>query len=138
MEQNKEVRSKVMRAIRSRGNLSTEWRLRASLVSKGIKGWHLNDETLPGTPDIVFEDEKLAIFLDGCFWHGCPKCYRRPKSSQKYWDEKLQKNIKRDIRVRAKLRRMGWHVYKFWEHSLEEPGKVADRILSIRKKINKE
>ena len=132
----KEARTRIMRAVKSKGNRTTEMRLRASLVSKGVSGWHLNDSSLPGTPDFVFKEERLAVFLDGCFWHGCPKCYRRPKSSQKYWDEKLQSNIKRDKRVRSKLRSMGWHVYRFWEHSLENPSIVSDKIISLLEKLN--
>lgn len=134
----KETRSKVMAAVRSSGNCSTEARLREILTQAEIVGWREQAKDLSGVPDFVFDQEKVVIFVDGCFWHGCPHCYRRPSSSQKYWDEKVQTNMKRDKRVRAKLRRQGWSVLRVWEHSLTEPDKVVRRIkakLAKRKEI---
>lgn len=113
-----ETRSTIMRAVKSRGARSTERRLRAVLVAKGIKGWRMHVGDLPGKPDFVFDAEHLAIFVDGCFWHGCPKCYRRPHSSQDYWDAKVRGNMQRDRRYRVRLRRMGWRVLRFWEHEI--------------------
>ena len=80
----------------------------------------MNDKGVFGTPDFAFEEKKIAIFLDGCFWHGCPKCYRRPKSSQKYWDAKVKRNIKHDNEVNRKLRKSGWAVVRIWEHVLKK------------------
>jgi len=124
----KEGRSRIMAAIRSSGNRTTEKRLRFALVSVGISGWHVQDHTLPGTPDFVFPQEKLAIFVHGCFWHGCPFGYRKPRTSRKYWDNKLNGNIARDKRVSGQLRRKGWAVLVVWEHSLTEPKRVVMRI----------
>lgn len=131
------TRSKVMASVRSSGNDSTEKRLRSTLTKAKIKGWRTQAKDLPGSPDFVFDTERLAIFVDGCFWHGCRRCYRRPSSSRKYWDEKVRRNMARDKRVAAKLRRSGWSVIRVWEHSLSEPEKVVARIkgkLAVRPK----
>lgn len=68
------IRSKIMAAIKGRNNKSTELRLRMILVSLGISGWKMQKQGMPGRPDFYFESRKLIIFVDGCFWHGCPKC----------------------------------------------------------------
>lgn len=93
-----------------------------------IRGWRVQARDLPGIPDFVFERKQLVVFVDGCFWHGCPRCYRRPHSSRKYWDEKVRLNTVRDKRVRARLRRNGWSVLRVWEHELDKSEKVVDRI----------
>ena len=120
-------RKKNMSRIRSRGNRSTERRLRSSLVGAGVAGFKLHDPSLPGKPDFSFSYEKVAVFVDGCFWHGCPTCYVRPKSSQDYWDEKLTKNKARDIKADSKLREMGWTSVRIWEHTMKNPpqGRIA-------------
>ncbi|MCX5796789.1 MAG: very short patch repair endonuclease [Elusimicrobia bacterium] len=129
----KAQRSVVMEKIRSDGNRSTEWRLRAVLIRLGIKGWRVRDKNLPGTPDFVFPARKLAVFVDGCFWHGCPKCYRRPKSSRKYWDSKALLNRSRDERNARALRRIGWSVRRVWEHQLsEKPSSLVVSLTAIR------
>ena len=87
---------------------------------------------LPGVPDFAFDSNRLAIFIDGCFWHGCPRCYRRPSSSQTYWDSKVRRNIKRDTRVARLLRSQGWSVIRIWEHALSQPDKVLKRIRKFR------
>src|SRR5262245_35438514 len=112
------VRSATMRAVKSQGVKSTERRLRAAMVSRRLKGWRMYASELPGKPDFVFLKERLAVFVDGCFWHGCPKCYRRPHSNQKYWDGKVTYNIERDRRNRARLKRDGWRVIRIWEHDV--------------------
>lgn len=113
-----DVRSRIMRAVKSKGSRTTERRLRALLVRHGFRGWRMHAADLPGKPDFVFSELKLAIFVDGCFWHGCPKHYRRPNSSQEYWDAKVQRNMKRDAANRAALRSSGWRVLRLWEHEL--------------------
>lgn len=82
---------------------------------------------LPGRPDIVFEKRKTAIFIDGCFWHGCKRCYRRPKSNQRYWDAKIANNRRRDRRQGKQLKAMGWACVRFWEHEVNAdlPGCMA-------------
>lgn len=124
----RETRSRVMASVRSRGNRSTEKRLRYALMRAKIRGWRVQARDVPGVPDFIFEKKQLAVFVDGCFWHGCPRCYRRPHSSRKYWDEKVRRNRTRDRRINAKLPRDGWAVLRFWEHSLSNIEKVVSKI----------
>lgn len=126
----KEVRSKTMAAVRSSGNRSTERRLRSSLAGAGITGWKLQARNLRGRPDFVFFNTKVALFVDGCFWHGCPRCYRRPGSSQDYWDKKVLRNMARDKATRQELRRLGWLPIRIWEHSLRSLPTVRRIILA--------
>jgi len=81
-----------------------------------------------GHPDFVFRRERVAVFVDGCFWHGCPKCYRRPKSNRKFWDAKAARNRARDAEVTRALRRAGWTVVRIWEHALRHPGRIVWRL----------
>ena len=128
-----ETRSRVMARVRSRGNRSTEWRLRAALVQAGIRGWTLDPSGLPGKPDFVFHENSLASFVDGCFWHGCPKCFRRPSSNTVYWDAKIGKNRARDSLMNRKLRSAGWKVLRIPEHQLAD---LASVIRKIRFKLD--
>lgn len=125
----KEKRSILMSRIRSKGNRSTEKRLRSALMRAKIKGWRMHAMDLPGHPDFVFDSPKLIVFADGCFWHGCPKCYRRPNSAQQYWDEKVRLNKKRDRTARNRLRKRGWSVIKVWEHELHT-GCATKRVIA--------
>jgi DNA mismatch endonuclease (patch repair protein) len=108
-----------MSLIRGKGNKETEQMLLALLRRDKITGWrrHL---PLPGKPDFAFTMQKVAIFVDGCFWHGCPKCYTRPKSNRAFWDKKREDNMARDRRVNRQLRRQGWRVFRIWQHSLQK------------------
>jgi DNA mismatch endonuclease (patch repair protein) len=108
-------RSQVMAAIRSSGNRTTELALASAFRRLGVKGWrrHAN---LPGKPDFVFREARLAVFVDGCFWHGCPKHGHQPLSNQSYWLKKLKKNKKRDRNTDDDLQKIGWKVLRFWEH----------------------
>ncbi len=108
------------------------------LARAGLNGWQLLPGRIVGKPDFVFPKSKLAVFVDGCFWYGCPKCYRRPLSNRKYWDTKILRNKKRDKRQRAKLRREGWDVLTIWEHELTESNAVVARITkAIRSNASK-
>ncbi|MCC6365400.1 MAG: very short patch repair endonuclease [Bryobacterales bacterium] len=122
-----EIRSTVMARVKSQRNRSTEWRLRSALVRAGICGWTLHSD-LPGKPDFIFETERLIIFVDGCFWHGCPKCKRMPSSNTDYWSVKIARNRKRDRVTTALLRRDGWTVLRFWEHQLINMEPILGRI----------
>lgn len=128
----KAVRSKTMSAIRKRGNRSTEWKLRSALVRAGISGWVMHNSSVLGCPDFWFEKERLAVFVDGCFWHGCENCCRLPAQNAKYWHPKIAGNIARDRSQSARLRRMGIKVLRMWEHSLADPSQIAQltRIIS--------
>lgn len=131
-----EVRSAIMASVRSYGNKSTEWKVRARLVAFGVTRWKMHDKTLPGSPDFVFPKRKLAVFIDGCFWHGCPKCYRRPKSSRAYWDLKIKRNKTRDQSNHSRLRTMGWSVIRIWEHELKGSTNLPGRLVKAIKLKN--
>jgi DNA mismatch endonuclease (patch repair protein) len=122
------VRSFVMSRVKSKRNRSTEWRLRGLLVRRGLRGWQVSPEDLRGAPDFVFRAERVVIFTDGCFWHGCPRCKKIPSSNVSYWDSKISRNRRRDRATTAELRRQGWTVLRFWEHDLASLRAVGDRI----------
>ena len=125
----KKKRSEVMAAIRSKGNKATELKLASILRAHGISGWRRH-QPLPGRPDFLFRRERLAVFVDGCFWHGCRWHCRIPQDNRTYWSEKIAANRLRDIRHTQLLRRRGWRVLRVWHHELDRPDKVAARIIS--------
>lgn len=127
----KKKRSAIMASVKSKQNKSTEKKVRAALISKGIKGWKMHEKTLPGKPDFVFPKNRLIVFIDGCFWHGCSECYRRPKTSRAYWDAKVIRNRKRDLKNNIALRRLGWRVVRLWEHELRPFQVIPNRLLRI-------
>ena len=127
------VRSKTMSAIKSKHNKTTEQRLRMVLVANRIKGWKLHQKELPGKPDFYFPRQKLAIFVDGCYWHGCPKCGHIPKTRTKFWKAKIERNKNRDRKVSRDLRKQSVTVLRFWEHQLASE-KGIKKILSLIKK----
>lgn len=93
-----------------------ELALRQALWSRGLR-YRLH-YSLPGTPDLVFVGPKLAVFIDGCFWHGCPEHYRPPQANVAYWQLKLTRNQERDRRVDQQLASEGWKVLRVWEHEI--------------------
>jgi len=117
-----------MSRIRSRGNQTTELAFARLLRKNRITGWrrHL---PLPGRPDFCFPHGKVAIFLDGCFWHACPRCYQRPATNTSFWDRKRADNLARDRRVGRELRDMGFRVIRIYEHELKLPARVIRRVL---------
>lgn len=131
----KENRSALMAKIRSRGNKSTELRLMTILRGHHLSGWRRN-VSLPGRPDFVFRKQRLAVFVDGCFWHGCPIHGHVPKSRLEYWIPKLARNRRRDRQVRATLRDSGWRVYRIWEHELGDPERIAARLSRLLGETN--
>jgi DNA mismatch endonuclease, patch repair protein len=115
---NKAKRSKLMSRIRSHGNAATELRFIRLMKDEGITGWRRHHR-LFGKPDFVFPKLRLAVFVDGCFWHGCPRCYSsNPKSNTAFWKEKFARNKQRDRLVSRALLRTGWRVLRIWEHEL--------------------
>lgn len=120
-------RSRLMARIKSSGNLSTEVRLAQTMRRFGITGWRRGSR-LVGKPDFVFPRSKVAVFVDGDFWHGNPAKYRIPKTNAEYWEKKIQRNIERDKEVTAELVRLGWKVVRFWESNLQDEYAVAARI----------
>jgi DNA mismatch endonuclease (patch repair protein) len=118
-----------MARIRSKANEATELRFIRIARTAGLVGWR-RGYPLPGKPDFVFARHKVVVFVDGCFWHGCPQCYRPPKSNQRYWRRKIIRNRQRDLSVNRLLRAQGWKVIRLWECKLRS----ETRVLSTLKK----
>lgn len=116
-----EKRSSVMSRIRGSGNRETELRLIALLRASNVTGWRRNAKVF-GKPDFIFPKARLAIFVDGCFWHSCPrpKHAPRPKHRAEWWAAKLERNFERDKVVARTLRKEGWKVIRVWECDLSE------------------
>jgi DNA mismatch endonuclease, patch repair protein len=121
-------RSEVMSLVRSTGNKSTELRLIALMRTAGITGWRRRQK-LPGSPDFVFRKRSLAVFVDGCFWHGCPKHATFPATRRAVWRKKFATNMARDRRVNRTLRTAGWRVLRIWEHDLKASSRGLARLL---------
>lgn len=126
-----EKRSLVMGAIRGRGNRSTERTFAAFLRRSGLRGWTLHSKEVAGNPDFYFRRLQLAVFVDGCFWHGCPRCYRAPRQNAAFWALKIGRNRKRDRAVRRALRRQGVRVVRIWEHDVEARTARLARVLKL-------
>jgi DNA mismatch endonuclease (patch repair protein) len=118
-----------MSRVHSRGNRATELRLIALLRVHHITGWR-RGASLPGKPDFIFRAAKLAVFVDGCFWHGCRRHGRMPKTRVAFWKAKLARNTRRDREVGRALREYGWQVLRIWEHELarKDEARLARRI----------
>jgi DNA mismatch endonuclease, patch repair protein len=142
----KSKRSEVMARIRSRGNRATELAFAKLLRAQGFTGWRrhlaIKLQSDPGAkrksgqvrPDFVFKDRRVAVFIDGCFWHGCPLHCTSPDANRDFWGKKLKVNRTRDRLVNRLLRRQRWTVLRLWEHQLTRDrwvsAKVRDYLLS--------
>jgi DNA mismatch endonuclease (patch repair protein) len=120
-----ESRSRNMRAIRSSGNKTTENRLVSLLKQHRVNGWCLHPPDILGNPDLLIQKGPVAVFVDGCFWHGCPKCGHIPKTNKAYWRAKITRNRARDLKIARLLRRSGFHVVRLWECDLRQRPKVC-------------
>jgi DNA mismatch endonuclease (patch repair protein) len=125
-------RSLLMGKIRGKANRSTEGVLGKLLRLGRVVGWR-TQQKLPGRPDFSFRKEKVAIFVDGCFWHGCPQHYRLPQSNVEFWEAKITRNRRRDRRDTRALKARGWRVVRIWEHDLRPARreKTLARILRV-------
>ncbi len=110
-------RSEIMRRVKGK-NTSLEMKVRSALHRRGLR-YRLN-YPLPGKPDLVFVKARLAIFIDSCFWHGCPQHLRMPHSNEQYWHAKIQRNIERDVRINKLYEDMDWRILRVWEHELKQ------------------
>lgn len=120
-----------MSAIRGKRNRSTELRLRMALVHAGIKGWQLHARELPGNPDFFFTKKKVAVFVDGCYWHGCPQCGHIPKTRSFFWEAKIKSNQQRDKRVSMELKKMDILPMRIWEHELKRSDLLQKTLTKI-------
>jgi len=124
----KAQRSRCMSAIRGK-DTKPEILLRKALWHKGYR-YRLKNR-LPGRPDIVFPTERVAVFVDGCFWHGCPEHYQKPATNVEFWREKIRKNKQRDEEINALLKSQGWKVLRFWEHEVRDnPDACARQVIN--------
>lgn len=118
-----EDRRKTMQAVKGKGT-RLEKRLFSMLAGMGLKGWKKNVDSIIGKPDVAFAGQRVAIFVDGCFWHGCPRCKRKlPKTNHSYWVRKIQRNMALAKSNNRRLRADGWTVIRIWEHEI---GKATD------------
>ena len=122
----KQKRSFVMRQVKSHGNKSTEVRLISIFKANSISGWRRN-YAVKGHPDFVFLKKKVAVFVDGCFWHGHDCRNTKPSDNKEYWDKKRERNIKHDKEVTASFEARGWTVIRIWECELKK--KNADILM---------
>jgi DNA mismatch endonuclease (patch repair protein) len=113
----KAKRSEVMSRIRGRGNKKTELALAKLLRAHGVTGWRRH-QPMFGRPDFAFRRERVVVFVDGCFWHGCPTHSNMPVNNRPFWEKKLGANRVRDRLVTLTLRKRGWVVLRIWEHEL--------------------
>ncbi len=129
----KEQRSYAMSRIRSK------WTLQEKKIHNILKGRKIKHKMHPkmfGSPDMLIGDTKTAVFLDGCFWHGCPKCYIEPKTNRAYWIPKIRRNISRDREVKKRLKKEGYKIVRIWEHEIKNNFDcvIKDIIKHSRKK----
>lgn len=116
---NEEKRSDIMQKVHSKNNKSTELKLIQIFKENGIKGWKRN-YSVKGHPDFVFLDKKVAVFVDGCFWHGHDCRNTRPSDNAEYWEKKRARNIRHDKEITAIFERRSWTVLRIWECELKK------------------
>ena len=116
-------RSAIMARVLGSGNRSTELRMIVLLRKHGLSGWRRHSQ-LTGKPDFVFLRQRLAVFVDGCFWHGCSSHGSLPQMRREYWEAKIFRNRRRDREVSRLLQANGWRVLRIWEHALNRTNEV--------------
>ena len=125
-----EQRKFNMSRIRGK-NTGPEVKLRKLLYGQGIRGYRVHYK-LHGKPDIVFTKKKIAIFIDGCFWHKCPVCFQEPETRKEFWMKKIHSNVERDKKINEILLKDRWKVIRIWEHEIRKnPEQVIDLIASL-------
>lgn len=132
------TRSRVMAAVKQRDSI-LEKNFRLALWRAGLR--YRKNVRILGTPDVVFRTAKVVVFVDSCFWHGCPRHGRIPKSNVTFWRKKIERNRRRDLRITRAYRKQGWTVIRVWEHQLSTAAPAAvQRVLSavLRGRANHE
>jgi DNA mismatch endonuclease (patch repair protein) len=121
-----EQRSALMARVKNR-NTAPEIALRKALWAAGVRGWRVHPKQIPGKPDLAWLGRRVAVFVDGAFWHGHPDYYWG--QSGPFWDAKIARNRERDARVSAELAAVGWTVVRIWDFEAEkQPGSCVDRV----------
>jgi DNA mismatch endonuclease (patch repair protein) len=110
-----------------------ERKLRQALWKEGLR--YRIEPKIPGRPDLAFIRARVTIFVDGCFWHGCPLHYSAPSTHEEFWAKKLRRNVEHDIEVNDKLRNLGWHVIRLWQHDLNLTSLIVPRLAHIVREI---
>lgn len=121
-------RSGTMAAVKG-SHTDLEQLLAREMWAVGLRGWRRGRRTENARPDFAFVSARVAVFVDGCFWHGCPICAKRPATNRDYWDPKIERNRQRDREQGISLKNAGWTVIRFWGHEVEvDPKKCAERV----------
>ena len=116
-------------------NTKPEIALRKALWSEGYKGYRLNWKRVPGRPDIAYPGKRIAIFVNGCYWHRCPKCdLPLPKTNTEFWEDKFDKNVKRDKKKKDELLSLDWIVLVFWECDIKS--NISNSVQKIKKVLD--
>lgn len=124
----KEQRSYNMSHIKGKDTM-LEVKFRKKLFSKGLRGYRLNYKLI-GKPDLAFPKKKIVVFIDGCFWHKCPKCFKSPESNKDFWTKKIDGNLERDKKVNHILKENGWTVIRIWQHEIfEDTDKCCEKVI---------
>ena len=132
----KKITSIIMSKIRAK-NTKPEVLLRKALIKNGIRTFSLHIKNLPGKPDICFKKRKLAIFVNGCYWHRCPKCKPKlPKTHKSFWNNKFKANVLRDEKKNSNLKKMGYRVITIWECQIKE--NIKPIIVKISKSLKRD
>lgn len=126
----KSKRSEVMSKIRGSGNKGTELALAIIFRKYGVAGWR-RKQTLFGKPDFTFRRQRTVVFVDGCFWHCCPKHSKIPATNRAFWKKKLTSNKRRDLLVTKTLLSKGWHVIRIWEHEISGQIKITSKLRRV-------
>ena len=123
-----EFDSRRLAQVRSTGT-HPEMLLRKLLWQNGLRGYRKHPP-LPGKPDLIFPRHKLAVFVDGCFWHGCPIHFKMPTNNADYWASKIDRNQKRDHLIRETLERINYRVLRLWEHEVKrDPASTLRKVV---------
>lgn len=131
----KSKRSEIMKKVRSKKNKSTELKLIELFKENNIHGWRRN-YNVKGHPDFVFLDKRIAIFVDGCFWHGHDCRNTHPKDNEDYWTKKRERNMKHDKEVTEYFEARGWTVVRIWECELSRKNTSAKVDILIKELVN--
>jgi len=129
-----DVRRRMMSRIKGR-DTGPELSLRRNVWALGLR-YRLQYRIGRTRPDMVFVGAKLAVFVDGCFWHGCPLHSTMPKNNREFWEQKLKRNRERDVENTQRLEAEGWRVLRLWEHEIEaSPVECARRVAAMLGKV---
>lgn len=128
-----EARTRTMRAVKSKDS-KMEVKFRSALWRDGLR-FYKNVKKLPGKPDIVFSKQRIVVFLDSCFWHGCPQHLRMPASNADYWQPKIERNKNRDTQINTYYSENNWKVFRIWEHELRTD--FENQVLTIARAVRK-